>query len=258
MVLADIEGERALEICDFATALRLGLVVHAIEQRRGNVVPALHQHSINGYFMYELGLLDDAERTLSSVLVEARDRDVPRLAAHAHHNLGVTVAARGDLEAALAHERAAIAYYERQQDLRMLAMSRMYLGYIMLAKRAFDDAEQAARKTLDVVDGTKYGPPAWCVLARALLGQDRLDEAEAAIDHVANATRMAEGWAWIALTRVDVLVRRGFHEAAAAVCRAACDEIQRRADAITEMAWRRAFLTNVEPHRRLLALRARL
>jgi hypothetical protein len=68
---------------------------------------------------------------------------------------------------------------------------------------------------------------------------------------------MAEGWAWISLTRVDVLERRGLHEAAAEACRAACDEIQRRAEAITELAWRRAFVTNVEPHRRLLALRAR-
>ncbi len=257
MVLADIEGERALEICDFATALRLGLVVHAIEERRGNVVPALHQHSINGYFMYELGQLDDAERTLGTVLTEARDRDVPRLQAHAHHNHGVPVAARGALEAGLAHERAAIAYYEQQQDIRMLAMSRMYTGYILLSKRAFEDAEVAARRALEVVEGTKYGPPAYSVLARALLGQDRVGEAEAAIDKVANATRMAEGWAWIALTRVDVLVKRGFHEAAAAVCHAACEEIQRRAEAITETAWRRAFLTNVEPHRRLLALRAR-
>jgi tetratricopeptide (TPR) repeat protein len=258
MVLADLEGERALESCDFATALRLGLVVHAIEERRGNVVPALHQHSINGYFMFELGLLDDAERTLAAVLAAARERDVPRLAAHAHHNLGVTVAARGELEAALAHERAAIAFYEKQQDVRMLAMSRLYLGYIQLTRRAFDEAEVEARRALDSITGTKYGPSAWCVLARALLGQDRIVEAEAAIDRTAGETRMAEGWAWIALTRVDILVRRGLHAEAGRACITACEEIQRRAEAITETSWRRAFLTNVEPHRRLLALRARL
>jgi predicted negative regulator of RcsB-dependent stress response len=157
----------------------------------------------------------------------------------------------------MAHERAAIAYYEKQQDVRMLAMSRLYLGYILVSKRAFDEAEGEARRALAVVEGTKYGPPAWCMLARALLGQDRVDEAEEAIARVATATRMAEGWAWIALTRVDILVRRGRHDEAAAACVAACEEIQHRAEAITETTWRRAFLTNVEPHRRLLALRAR-
>ncbi len=260
IVIADIAGERALEVCDHASALRLGRDVQEREERRGNVVPSLQQLAINGYYLYELGQIDEARRALETAMAGAREREIGRLEAHAHHNLGVVVAQSGDLAAALHHERRALDYYSMQQDHRMVAGCRMYLAHILIAAGEFAEAEREVRAGLDWVAASKYAPFAWAILARALLGQDRVDDAADALANATPETRMAEGWAWIALTDAEIRLRRGRHADARAIVAAACAEIDRRlaADTFAEPGWRTAYITGVEAHRRLLALRDKL
>jgi tetratricopeptide (TPR) repeat protein len=260
IVIADIAGERALEVSDHAGALILGEEVVAREARRGNTVPAQQQLAINGYYMYELGQIAEARAALETALAFAREHEVARLEAHAHHNLGVVIAQSGDLARAAAHERRALDYYSLQQDTRMVAGCRMYLAHILIAQGEVGEAEHDARAALATFAASKYAPFAWATLARALLGQGRLAEAADAIGNVTHATRMSEGWAWIAVTDAEIALQLGRRDHAEAVVRAACAEIDRRmaAPAFADPRWREAYLTGVEAHRRLAALRATL
>jgi tetratricopeptide (TPR) repeat protein len=94
-------------------------------------------------------------------------------------------------------------------------------------------AEKQARHALELLDGrvdyTDEAGNAQLVLGRALLEQDRLDEAEAAFAAAENsfgelgsASHRAAGW----MARGDLAARRGEHERAAELYRTAAEALQ--------------------------------
>jgi tetratricopeptide (TPR) repeat protein len=107
------------------------------------------------------------------------------------------------------------------------------LAQVHLRTGNAEQAEKQARQALELLDGrvdyTDEAGNAQLVLGRALLQQDRLDEAEAAFaaaetsfGELGSASHRAAGW----MARGDLAARRGDHERAAELYRTAAEALQ--------------------------------
>jgi tetratricopeptide (TPR) repeat protein len=107
------------------------------------------------------------------------------------------------------------------------------LAQVHLRTGDVEQAEKQARHALELLDGrvdyTDEAGNAQLVLGRALLEQDRLDEAEAAFaaaeasfGELGSASHRAAGW----MARGDLAARRGEHERAAELYRTAAEALQ--------------------------------
>jgi tetratricopeptide (TPR) repeat protein len=107
------------------------------------------------------------------------------------------------------------------------------LAQVHLRTGDVEQAEEQARQALELLDGrvdyVDETGNAQLVLGRALLEQDRLDEAEAAFaaaessfGELGSASHRAAGW----MARGDLAARRGDHERAAELYRTAAEALQ--------------------------------
>jgi tetratricopeptide (TPR) repeat protein len=107
------------------------------------------------------------------------------------------------------------------------------LAQVHLRTGDVEQAEKQARQALELLDGrvdyTDEAGNAQLVLGRALLEQDRFDEAEAAFaaaetsfGELGSASHRAAGW----MARGDLAARRGDHERAAELYRTAAEALQ--------------------------------
>ena len=149
----------------------------------GDLRRALNESISVGYAYMELGAYHEAEEALSAALDAAEKSGLVHPAAAARHNLGLVVAHLGRVDEGIAIERAAVATFVVQQDLRLEAAGRIYLACIHLLAGQYELAAHEA--TEGIALAKEAAPPVvpmgLAALAQARLAEGRADDALAAI-----------------------------------------------------------------------------
>jgi hypothetical protein len=169
------------------------------------------------------------------------------------------LASSGHLDEARALELRAIEGLERQDDPRMLGVTRTYLAKIALLSGDPVGAEREARAAGDAL---RVAPPlrasAVAMLARALLALGRPTEAlpvaREAFETLESLGMIEEGESLVRLVYAEALQAAGPKEEFAAAVASARDHLLARAAKISDADWRRRFLTAVPDNARTLAL----
>lgn len=124
-------------------------------------------------------VLEDASGRLESELVDA-----PEARAQLHATIGVAFRELGNLEGAVAHLRSAVELARADGGANgfLLAAWLNALGDVLVSDGRFEEAEDVLREALAIEDRNADTPPPFRGittnhLARALLGQERLEEA---------------------------------------------------------------------------------
>ncbi len=139
----------------------------------------------------------------------------------------------GDEEQAVEHLRASFARALETDSSADAAQALGGLATVHLRRGEYDEADEAARKALALLEGRDDYLheicPSYLVLGRALMERGRLDEAEdcfraadAAAEQLASISHRAE--AWVALG--DLAARRGDDREAARLYRSAAEALQ--------------------------------
>jgi tetratricopeptide (TPR) repeat protein len=148
-------------------------------------------------------------------------------------NLGGLTLLLGDEEQAVEHLKASFARALETDSPADAAQALGGLATVHLRRGEYDDADETARKALDLLEGREdflYEVcPSQLVLGRALMERGRFDEAEesfraadAAAEQLASLSHRAE--AWVALG--DLAARRGQDREAARLYRSAAEALQ--------------------------------
>jgi tetratricopeptide (TPR) repeat protein len=205
----------------------------------------------------ELGLWEDAERTLREAHDDAERMGLASVRLLVAHNLGWTLAQLGKLDEARATETEAIDGYASYGDARMHGGSRLYRALILARAGDVAGAEREARAALEaLVDVPPVRMWTLSVLAQNLLDQNRTEEARAASNEAMTIMQT--------LGHVDegeILCRRVHAELLAltdkTAARAAIDDAAKRlldrAARIRREDWRAAYLA-ISDHARTLDL----
>ncbi len=231
----------------------------------GDLRNACVQRNNVAYACMNLGQLEEAARGFTAVLASAKELGLGMVESVAHHNLGLALAWLGRIDEGEAAELEAIRAFELQEDARMLAASWAYLARIRALAGAFDAAEEAARKAVEVAP--PRSPTAAAVLAslaQVLLDRgdadpsaDRTDEALAVADEARRIARevggVDEGEALIRLQHARALERLGRLDEAERSLQEAAAWLLERARKITPEVAREAFLARVPENRAILA-----
>ena len=162
-------------------------------------------------------------------------------------------------EARAAGERS-VAIARAQSDRRVGGCGEIYLSVIALMDARPLDAETLARAALQTLaDIPPLVPAALAALARALLVQNRRDEALAsatsAHDLLESAGWVEDGESLIRLVYAECLLAAGSAARATDALHRAVHRLDERASAIEKPEWRAAFL-NLPDHARTLELAA--
>lgn len=223
-------------------------------ERGGDLREAAVTRANVGFAMLELGVAEEAERSLRAALASAERLGLPPTAAAARHMLGLALARQGRLEEARAIEARAVADFAAQGDARMEAGSRLYLADILRLAGDLDGAEHEARAALEAeATPAPVIPTALGTLARVLLAAGRAPEAlAAAAQGVARLEEVAveEGEADLRLALAESLHAIGDEAAAREAIRTARARLEERAARIADPVWRRSFVDNVPANAR--------
>jgi hypothetical protein len=218
----------------------------------------LHRRNV-GYAKLELGLFEAAETDLRSALASAMRLQIDFVANSARQALAMAMAYRGRLSEARALQTEAWEWFVKRQDVRMAALSRLYLTFIFALEGDLEAAERGARATLEQLpERASLRPMALASLARVLMARDCLDEAAVLADEaMALLDRLDNvelGEALVRLVQAETLAARGERDGAHAAIAQARDALLSRAARIGRADWRRSFLQNVPEHARTLEL----
>ncbi|WP_437854951.1 protein kinase domain-containing protein [Sorangium sp. So ce363] len=215
-----------------------------------------------GFFYAELGDFERAESLLRASRDETDRLQLWDLKIVVESNLAQILTHRGQLAEARRLAEAGATPSREASGARVEMMSRCCLGRIALAAGDLEAAEREARAAISLAPGIPtLGVQAFAVLARALLGLGRIDDAvRTAAD--ANATlesfgTIEEGESFVRLTCAEVLSASGRHDEAAAAISAARTALLARAEKLGDPAWRERFLEHVPDNARTLELARR-
>ncbi len=231
----------------------------AAYQAAGDTRAACQTLAYVGFAHLELGSYHAAEETLTQALAQGERLGLGHVVAVAWKNLGIVLAARGELEEASAVEGRAVALFRELGVPRMEGAARRTLATIACQRGDAVAAEAEARRAIELLAAA---PPkrmgGLAVLARALLLQGRVDEALA---HARAAAAMFEEvaladecHALVPLVLAETLQAAGLHDEGARVILAAREALLERAGRITDESLRRTFLAGVPENARTLAL----
>jgi tetratricopeptide (TPR) repeat protein len=188
------------------------------------------------------------------VLEMARRHRLPNEEAAALVELGAAYLQDGQLDLARDHLVAAAGRSEEIGARHTLALTVLYLARVALSEGAFDEAERLARRSTEILkeDTGMWRPWAFAVLARALMGLGRTDEAQpwarVAVEELPQSI-MSPVLAQVACA--EVFWAAGDRPAARRLVREAADEVDRRAariDPVHRSAFR-AMHENAEAFR---------
>jgi tetratricopeptide (TPR) repeat protein len=216
----------------------------------GDLRSACVQRCNAGYARAMLGAYLDAEALLREALATADRAGLVAPAAVAHQNLGLTLAYRGALDEARAHELLAVETATASSEPVAATWSHAYLAEIHALAGDLEAAERSTRDALGTIgerqnDARTY---ALAVRARTLVAMGRADDALAA------AREATERLAQVASFGVEAMVRLAHAEALHAcgdragardAIASARARLQERARAIGDVSMRASFLENV-------------
>jgi tetratricopeptide (TPR) repeat protein len=227
-------------------------------ERAGDLRRTCEMRSGLGAAYRELGAQAEAERALRETLVAATRLGLSNVRAVALHNLGPTLAQRGALAEARDVEAEAIATFEITGDRRMEIGSRNYLARILTQLGDLPAAAAEARAALALIDDAgevKISALATLARTQIALGRpaDAVVTARAAMDLFEAFGSMEEGESFVRLVWVEALFAAGRRSEARDAARDARMAVLRRAATITDPPWQRSFLA-LPDNDRILAL----
>ncbi|MGK4003495.1 tetratricopeptide repeat protein [Sorangium sp. So ce1036] len=220
-----------------------------------------HRAGLGGIYA-ELGELQRAEGMLRAALGEADRMHLLELKLGVQANLAHVLACRGDLADARALAEEAVTSSRQAGLVRTELFARCYLANIYVVMGDLEVAEREARAAVALSPvAPTLGVQAFAVLARALLGLGRIDEAvrtaAEANSILASFGTLEEGESLVRLTFAEALAASGRHEEAAAAIAAARTALLARADKLSDPTWRERFLRDVPDNARTLELARR-
>ncbi|WP_437572890.1 protein kinase domain-containing protein [Sorangium sp. So ce542] len=207
----------------------------------------------------ELGDFETAESTLREALEESDRLHLQELKLSAESNLARVLACRGRLADGRALAEAAVTSSQGAGMVRTELFARCYLAQIALALGDLEAAEREARSAIALLESAPtLGVQAIAVLARALLGLGRTDEAMRAAAEasaqLAEFGTVEEGESLVRLTYAEALAASGRQAEASAAIASARAALLARADKLSDPIWRERFLRDVPDNARTLEL----
>ncbi|WP_437806873.1 protein kinase domain-containing protein [Sorangium sp. So ce1078] len=236
----------------------LAAAVLAIEQA-GDHRNTCNMRANLGVGYAELGDFERAESMLRAALAEADRMHLHDARFAAEMNLAQVLACRGHLADARTLAESAATLSGRAGVLRTELIARCYLAKIALAGGDLDVAEREARAAVALAPSAPtIAVQASAVLARALLGLGRTDEAmRAAAEASAQLAKfgtLEEGESLVRLTYAEALAASGRHAEATAAIASARAALLARAEKLSDPTWRERFLRDVPDNARTLEL----
>jgi len=266
VVQARIEQARALRALyssDHGTYYEKMKSVRALFELVGDRRNACVQAVNMAYVAVVLGVLDEAEGMLTSMMAVADSLGIMRIRAIFQQNTGLLRHLQGRHVECIALERQSAATFDAQGDARLGAFSRMYLS---MALSALGEGDRAIAAAEDALETSKPMAPAHASalanLADIELRHGRSEES--ALAHAAEAYEMMMRLGGLEDTETLVYVAYaealdavGRHDEARAMARDAMAKIRERATRITSERFRESFLRTAE-NARCFALGERL
>ena len=261
-VVAEIEqlrGVRAAYAGDLAACLAGFEASLAAFERAGDHRDACAVRSNLSVAFVELGDYAGAEEALRVATAVADRMGLQDVGLTALQNLGHVLAYRMQLAEARRVEQRALEGFRALGDPRMEGVARMYLAEIAFLSGDFDAAEQDGRAAAAALE---VAPPlrsaALAVLARALIGLGRVDEALTAAREAHQILEslggIEEGEAMVRLVHAEALHASGDQAAFAVAILRARERLVARAAQLSDVAWRARFLEGVPANARTLEL----
>jgi tetratricopeptide (TPR) repeat protein len=149
-----------------------------------------------GNLSVEMGNLDEAKKYFDQALAMAREISYRGGQPYPISGMGDVLLARGDLAGARKQYEDALAICEEIKDEDFTAQINTTLAFIALMEGKFSDGEVLARQSTAVFDKTNStASSAWAhaFLARNLLGEGNLKEAQSAAAQAVSLSRQAAG-----------------------------------------------------------------
>ncbi|HLM75112.1 MAG TPA: serine/threonine-protein kinase PknK, partial [Polyangiaceae bacterium] len=260
--LARISFVRALQSLHAGRAisyLRHATDSIAHNEKAGDIRNACLQRVNVGDAYIELGDFSKAEALLRCSLTDAEQMNMSMIAAYARLFLAVALRARLEIAEARSLVESAANYFCSTGSLQQGGYALAVQASILMLDGALEQAEQAARKGLELVE-TFPSPRTYALasLAAVLLArgsfEDALREARQAAESLEKDIPVPGGRAFVWLVYAETLYAAGNVEEARTVIASARDRVLRMAPDESEPAWRESYLTNVPENARILAL----
>ncbi|WP_437964093.1 protein kinase [Sorangium sp. So ce260] len=245
-------GDLAASVDSMAAASR------AYEQAGDRRNACSARASLGGIYA-ELGDFTKSDSMLRAALVEADRMHLQELKLAVEANLAQVLAYRGQLAEARALAESSATSSRQAGLVRTELFARCYLAKIALAVGDSDVAEREARAAVALSQSAPtLGVHASAVLARALLGLGRTDEAMRAAAEasaqLAEFGTLEEGESLVRLTYAEALAASGRHAEAIAALASARAALLARAEKLSDPTWRERFLRDVPDNARTLEL----
>ena len=210
-----------------------------------------------GFALLTLGRYEESELALRDVLVQSARMGLATQVTLAKHNLGLALARTGRSEQGLVMEREAIAECVAHGDRRIESGARGYLALILLEARDWEGALREAQGSFDV------SPPpaqafACAVMAEAELGRGQVEKAlvhaEQGAALLASVGVIEEGSVRVRVTLARARDASERHAEAHDTLWDALRDLDDRAGRITDLAYRKDFVTRVPENAETLRL----
>lgn len=205
-----------------------------------------------------LGAFGDAEILLHAVVADADRLGLPSLLLLARQTLGQLYTRRGDVSAARAVLRDCLERAKEQGSTFDEGVTYVYLAGTSRVANDQAAAEREARAAIERLQGSRYyNAGAQALLAMALVDQGRAPEAlpfaDAAMTTLRELGGAVEGELIIHLAWAEALGSTGDEARAKVAIKEARERLMTKAKRIGDPERRKAFLTHIREHGRILA-----
>lgn len=143
-VLSGADGDPVKRISETETAIQNF-------EDAGDLRHATLARLSKGFAEVEFGANDDALVTLNRALEVSRHMDLDNSIPIARAQLGRALGRKGKVDEAIEHLHAALAGFDRQKNLRLSGMGRLYLAELHLVTENVDAAQSATRRAMHIL-----------------------------------------------------------------------------------------------------------
>ncbi len=242
---------RALYSSDHGTYYEKMKSARALFEVAGDRRNACVQATNIGYVAVALGVLDEAEETLTGMLPTAAALGIVRIQAIFQQNMGLLRHLQGRDVEAIALERESAATFAAQRDARLETFSLIYLTMALEASGAHDEALASATRAIET---SAPLPPAHASALACLADLElRGGRSSEALAHAAEAYELLERLggvedteSLIRVVRAETLAAAGRRDEALVVLRKAVETIDERASKIQSERFRASFMRTAE------------
>ncbi|MBK8255225.1 MAG: protein kinase [Polyangiaceae bacterium] len=211
-----------------------------------------------GWYLGELGALEEAEKALREAISAADKMGLTSLAPHAKHDLGSPLLRLGKLDEVRISQEEALIAFDLQGDKRLQSSAHALLSAVQLLAGDLDAAEREANLALSLAPSDMIRFTALTRLADAQRARGHHEEAIATADialKVADETgNIEECLVLCYLVRAESLIQLGQRNEAESTLRRARVEIERRAAGISDLTLRGSFVARIPENARVLEL----